>query len=895
MKIRNLPVWISLGCCALVLGCLTDKPPETSKRDLSEQVTQFGKNNTTIIPTQQILTPAGTQVELPDMRPQAIALSPDGQLLATSGKTPELVLIDPGTGSVKQRVPLPPEAVKIDGSNTSSRNLQPDKGAELSYTGLTFSRDGRHIYLSGLQGSVKVFDVESDHKVIARGSIQLPRMGTGRRVHDIPAGLTTSPDGSRLYVAMNVSNRVAEIDPAAGKVLRTFDVGNAPFDVALVRDKLYVSNWGGRRPDGSSVTGPIGNTGKVRVDPVRFIANEGSVSVVDLTSGHASTEIPAGLHSSALAATPDGKYVVVTNASSDSLSVIDTKTDSVVETISTRWQKTDPFGCSPNAVCFDNTGKTLYACNGAQNSVAVIDFNPGKSKLLGLVPTAWYPGAIAWDADRKGLDVANIKGVGSGKHIPPGDPVKFNSHQYFGTLSLIPVPDRSTLEKMTATVLDNCRRRDALAATEPPRKNVGPRPVPQRVGEPSVFKHVVYIIKENRTYDQVLGDMKQGNGDASLCVFGEIFTPNQHKICRDFVLLDNTYCVGINSAEGHQWTGSAFSTDYIERSYAGFPRSYPDGMEEKDADALAYAPTGFIWDLVLAHGKTLRDYGEFTISTSGWADTSHRGAPGFTDYYNDFVDPKGLTRIGSRPTIPSLAHHMATQTVGWNLDIPDILRAKKFIDELHEFEKAGDFPDLSIICLPNDHTSGTRAYAATPGAQVADNDLALGQIVDAVSHSKFWKDTCILAIEDDPQAGWDHVSAFRTTAYVISPYTKRGVVVHTNYNQPSLLRTIELILGLPPMNQMDAMATPMFDCFTDKPDSSPFDSVSAQVRLDEVNPPPRAIADPLRRRFAEVSETLPLAQADECPEDLLNRIIWNAQKGSKIAYPAKLAGKDDDD
>ncbi|HLZ10031.1 MAG TPA: beta-propeller fold lactonase family protein, partial [Chloroflexota bacterium] len=296
----------------------------------------------------------------------------------------------------------------------------------------------------------------------------------------------------------------------------------------LAKDKLYVSNWGGRRPDESSLTGPIGTDGKVRVDPVRFIANEGSVSVVDLTSGHATTEIPVGLHSSALAAAPDGKFVVVANANSDTLSVIDTQTDSVTQTISTRWDKSDPFGCSPNALCFDTAGKTLYACNGMQNSVAVIDFNPGSSKLLGLIPTAWYPGAIAFDADRKSLEIANIKGVGSGKHIKPGDPVKFNSHQYFGTLSLIPLPDRQALEKMTATVLDNCRRRDALAALEPARKDIPPVPVPQRVGEPSLFKHVVYIIKENRTYDQVLGDMKQGNGDESLCVFGKKFTPNQH-------------------------------------------------------------------------------------------------------------------------------------------------------------------------------------------------------------------------------------------------------------------------------------------------------------------------------------------------------------------------------
>ena len=241
---------------------------------------------------------------------------------------------------------------------------------------------------------------------------------------------------------------------------------------------------------------------------------------------------------------------------------------------------------------------------------------------------------------------------------------------------------------------------------------------------------------------------------------------------------------------------------------------------------------------------------------------------------------------------------MATQTVGWDLDIPDILRAKKFIDELHDFEKSGGHArPLHHLPAQRPTPPGRKAYSATPGAQVADNDLAFGQIVEAISHSRFWKDTCILAIEDDPQAGWDHVSAFRTTAYVISPYTKGSrAVIYTNYNQPGLLRTIELIFGLPPMNQLDAMAScPMFECFTDVPDLRPFDAVPAQVRLDEINPLPRAIADPQRRHFAEVSATLPLAEADKCPEDVLNRIIWNAQKGSKAAYPAKLAGKDDDD
>ncbi|MCL5098472.1 MAG: phosphoesterase, partial [Candidatus Omnitrophica bacterium] len=273
------------------------------------------------------------------------------------------------------------------------------------------------------------------------------------------------------------------------------------------------------------------------------------------------------------------------------------------------------------------------------------------------------------------------------------------------------------------------------------------------------------MIKENRTYDQILGDMTEGDGDPALCVFGENVTPNQHKICRDFVLLDNIYCSGILSADGHQWSDSAFATDYMEKSFAGFPRSYPDGMEDGAIDALAYSPAGFIWDNALAHGKSLRDYGEFTIGVVHWTDSNKKGMPTFLDYYRDFVDQTGLIHIGSRPTIPSLGPYINAETIGWNLDVPDAFRAAQFIKEFRQFERDGKLPSLILICLPDDHTSGTRPGSPTPAAQVADNDLAFGQIVEAVSHSVFWKDTCIFAIEDDPQNGWDHVNSFRTTAY----------------------------------------------------------------------------------------------------------------------------------
>ncbi len=837
-----------------------------------------------VTPVHQVLTPAGIQVDLPGMRPQAVALSPDGRLLATSGKTQELILIDPQSGEIKQRVALP-SSEALDPNEVSSHLLKPDKSGQLSYTGLIFSPDGSRIYLSNVDGDVKVFHVDSDGQVSGLPPIALPAANAPWRKEAIPAGLALSRDGRRLYVVLNLSNRLAEIDTATGVVLRLWPVGFAPYDVVLVGDKAYVSNWGGRIPDDDSLTGPAGKGTRVRVDPVRHIASEGSVSVIHLTEEKPVNEIMTGLHASGLTRSPNGRYVVVANAGSDTLSVIDTRTDDVVETIWAKPSPADLFGASPNALAFDPSGRTLYVANGTQNAIAVFRFRVGESKLQGLIPVGWFPGAVAYDQTRRRLVVANIKGVGLTQGLSESRANVSNSRQYRGTLSLVPIPKGRELPALTGQVLENYRYPLLKEASRRARANEPPRPVPERVGEPSVFEHVVYIIKENRTYDQVLGDIPEGNGDPSLCIFGDEITPNQHKMVREFVLLDNTYCSGILSADGHQWSDSAFATDYMEKSFAGFPRSYPDGMEDSDVDALAYAPSGFIWDNAIAEGKTLRDYGEFAITETSWVDPDKKGRPAFLDYYRDFVDQTGLINIRSRPAIESLRPYLNMQTVGWDMDIPDVFRAAQFIKELREYERRGTLPHLIIICLPNDHTSGTRYGAPTPAAQVADNDLAFGQIVEAISHSQFWAKTCIIAVEDDPQAGWDHVSGYRTTAYVISPYTKRHAVVSTQYNQTSILRTIELILGLPPMNQFDATATPMSDCFTTKPDFTPFTAVPTNVPLDQMNPKPRAISNPTLRKDAIASARLPLEEVDRCPEDVLNRILWRAMKGPREPYP----------
>ncbi|HRI14869.1 MAG TPA: alkaline phosphatase family protein [Verrucomicrobiota bacterium] len=904
---RSIPLWLlviifgwgSAGCAARV---------ESAKVANLETVGRRGTNRA-VLPVNQVVTPLGVQVELPGLRPQGLALSPNGRVLVASGKTSELIVLDPLTGAILQKVGLPNEKLNEPAPPIVSPNiLQPDKEGQLSFTGLVFSPDGRRLVLSNVDGSLKVFNVASNGMVTASYSIPLPNANAPRRKEEIPSGLAWSTDGTRLYVCGNLSNTLLELDAGTGQVRRTFEVGVAPYDVVLVGNKAYVSNWGGRRPQPGDLVGPAGRGTEVRVDPVRHIANEGSVSVIPLGgaggAGNAPTEILTGLHASALAVSPNGRYVVCANAASDNLSVIDTRSDTVVETIWVKPKPSDLFGASPNALAFDRSGKKLYVANGTQNAVAVVAFDPSdrESRLLGLVPVGWFPGAVVVDAPRSKLYVANIKGLPARprpyKEAPVGSGAEgFNSHQYSGSLSLVPVPRSSDLPKLSETVWRNLRRERVADALQLPRSGQPARAIPERIGEPSLIKHVVYVIKENRTYDQVLGDLPQGNGDPRLCIFGERITPNLHKLVREFVLLDNTYCAGILSADGHQWSTTAFATDYMEKSFAGFPRSYPDGMGEDEDDALAYSPAGFIWDSALKHGISIRDYGEFMAPAVKWRDSKKKGAPDFLACYRAWKGEVNDVIFASYPMVETIRPFSPTNYVGWDMSVPDQYRADFVIKELNDFVAKGTFPRLTIICLPNDHTSGTSKGTPTPAACVADNDLAFGRIVEALSHSPFWKEMAILAIEDDPQAGWDHVSGYRTTAYVASPYAKRGVTVSTQYNTTSLLRTIAQILGMKPMNQFDASALPMWDAFTDSPDFTPFTAVPNQVPLDQMNPDPKALHEPVLRGDALASAQMNFREVDRAPEDQLNRILWRAMKGTAEPYPewAVTAGTEEEE
>ncbi len=844
-----------------------------------------GSNPGTYVTPVAVITPAGHRIDLAGMRPQVLVLSPDRKSLITSGKTNKLIVINPDTNEVTQTIDFPSKEQTTEPDISSPNILKPDSAALVSYTGLVYTKDGKRVYMSNVGGSIKVFSVAADGMHASSHTIPLPDAKAPRRAQEIPSGIAIDEEAGKLFVCGNLSNSLIEINLPDGKVERKFPVGVAPYDVVVHKNKAYVSNWGGRIPSEGDLTGPAGRGTTVRVDPIRHIANEGTVSIVDLKTGTIETTL-VGLSPSDLALSPDGKYLVCANTNSDTLSILSTDTGKVVETVWVNAKQSDLYGAAPNALAFNAEGDTLFVANGSQNAIAVMSFDPddkGDTRLKGLIPVGWYPGAIVYDPSRKQIGVANLKGLPSKPSMKESS-AGFNSHQHNGSISIVPVPNAEQLAILSEQVSKNMRRSAIRDAALPPRLNQPPRPIPQRIGEPSVIEHVVYVIKENRTYDQVLGDIERGNGDPGLCIFGRNITPNQHRLAEQFVLLDNTYCCGILSADGHQWSTSALSTAYLEKSFAGFPRSYPDGMGEDEADALAYSPAGFIWDNAVLHRKSIRNYGEFMMPKVRYREVGKKGTP---DYMSCFRTWKGADEVvfASAPAIESIRDFSPSTYVGWSMQVPDQVRADFILKELAEFEQKGSYPSLTLICLPNDHTSGTSAKFPTPASSMADNDLAFARIVEGLSHSKFWPKMAIFGIEDDPQAGWDHVSGYRTTAYCISPYARREQTVSTRYNTTSVLRTIEQILGMPPMNQFDAGATPMFDCFQELPNFTPYESVASNVPLDQLNSPTSAIVDPIRRKFAEKSATINFVEIDHAPEDLLNRILWNAMRGNQ-PYPA---------
>ena len=706
-----------------------------------------------------------------------------------------------------------------------------------------------------------------------------------------------------LFVVLNGNNQLVKIDLSNDAVVWESPTGVAPYGVVIANNKVFVTNWAGPLPVAGNEKETAGVPyGEAYIDPKTGATAMGTVSVFDSETGKALSEINVGLHPNDIIASPDKHYIYVSNGNSDNVSVILTDDMKVVSTIDVKLDshQNSFIGDTPNAMAIDSTGSTLYVANGLDNALAVIQLGAdarlngsGSTRIKGFIPTEAYPGGIVLRKNM--LYVMNLEGQGarvnsketklaaSKDHGPSG---AFNSHKQKATLSFIPVPNDAELKAYTQKVKETNLSFRHEVTRQSPRKNIAPRPMPERIGEPSVFKHVVYIIKENRTYDQVLGDMKEGRGLASLCTFGEQVTPNHHKLARDFVLLDNYYVSGKCSAEGHQWTDAAMVTDYVEKSVRAWFRSYPHVQE----DALVYGEKGFIWNNAADHGKTVRIYGE--ASQPRYENEKEMT---WTKIYDDYKAGKPF-RFHNTSTISRVRPLLSQNFPGSDdLKITDQIRADAFIKELKEFEAMpGDqFPNLSIMALSVNHTVGTRPGFPTPRAMVADNDLALGRIIEAISKSRFWKETVIFVTEDDSQAGWDHVSAYRTTGFVISPYSRLQKTVSTNYNQTSMVRSIEQILGIPPMNIMDASAGPMFDCFDNRPVLNAYAYVPNNIPLNEMNAPLAGLKGK-QLHYAKLSLRSEYDRIDRGDDATMNEILWHYSKGEK-PYPKKFAGKDEDD
>lgn len=844
--------------------------------------------NPNLLPYNRWIDPAGSQIYFgaPNLENHAldVALSPDEKWVAVEGRY-EVVILSAETGKLVGNLPL--------------TGLIPAQSLMNTFSGICWIQEANQYKLYwgavGNKGISFVMEATWDSNKLT-GSDSFTFETEAPAATALPNEILVQKESGRnyLYVVLNGTNQVVKLDFATKTKIWTSPVGVAPFGITKANDKIYVTNWAGSVPDKNDLNVAGVPWGSAKVDPRTGATREGTVSVLDPETGKALKEITVGLHPNDIIASADGKFIFVANANSDCVSAISTVTDEVSEIIPVRLNADDNsfWGDSPNGLGLSKDGRILYVANGMDNALSVIELGKKSgansseniSEIEGFIPTGAYPGAVVVSGKNE-LFVANIEGEGA--KIPSQAEaslnVSYNSHKQMASVSIIQVPDEKQLKAYTKTVEQSNQLFRLALLEKMPRKSAKPVCVPERIGEPSVFKHVLYIIKENRTYDQILGDMKKGDGDSTLTIFGRKITPNTHALCDQYMLLDNFYASGKCSAEGHQWTDASIVTDYIEKDVRAWIRSYPHVQE----DALVYAPTGFIWDNALKHGKNVRIYGE--ASTPEY-DKMHTWASIYQGFlknerfeFTNHTTIKPVEAILS-PAYPSYDNHR----------IPDALRAQAFIQELKNYEQMdGDqLPELMVMALPNDHTGGTRPGLPTPRAMVADNDLALGRIIEALSKSRFWQNTVVFVTEDDSQSGWDHVSAYRTVGIVISPYSRTGEVMRTNYNQPSMVRTIEQILGLQPMNIMDATAKPMFDCFRSQTDLTPYQTIKNLIPLDEMNPPLSALKG-TALHFAEKSMEPQFDGIDSGDDGLFNRILWYAMKG-KERYPKHFNGKDED-
>lgn len=772
------------------------------------------------LPNQWSLKPAGKQLTIGDF-PVNIVLHPHEEtaaILHAGYGEHEIVIVDLAALKVISRVAI---------SET--------------FCGLCFTPDGKMLYASGAgQEIIHQYQYEKgylhDHQQI--------RIAEPKEKF-VPAGMSTSGDGRTLYVACAWGGTMAIVpvdDPSKLRHVR-FQPEDYPYTTLPTKNgqRLYVSLWG-----------------------------RAAVAVVDLKMGpdsqvekiEATWEVEP--HPTEMLLSPDESLLYVACANSNSVHVVDTQTGKTLEVIRSALYAQAPNGSTPNSLALSPDGMVLLIANADNNNLAIIDVSErGRAKSLGFIPVGWYPTSVRFGGSGKDgkIYVSNAKGLMSKSNRngptpgadPPANVREYIAGLFHGTLGVINSPSPTEMAKYTRTAFECSPLRENNEPVATPRE--ANNPVPSKVGDASPIKHCLYIIKENRTYDQVFGDLPQGNGDPSLCIFPDKVTPNHHALAREFVLLDNFYVESEVSADGHEWSMAAYASDFVEKSWPLLYRGSREGKlkyPSEGAFKIAWPSSGYIWDRCKVAEVSYRSYGEFI------AEPAKAGG-------------------GRTAKVPALEGHFDPNFHGYDLNYPDVKRAARFIEELQRFEKEGQMPRFTILRLPNDHTHGTAAGKPTPTAMVADNDLALGQIIEALSQTRFWKETAVFVVEDDAQNGSDHVDAHRTVALVISPYTKRGFVDSNMYSTASILRTMELILGLKPMTQFDAAALPMYHSFSAKPDLTPFKHRPAGVNLTAVNAK--------NAWGAELSRTFDFSKEDAADDLLLNEVVWRSVRGPNSSMP----------
>ncbi len=777
----------------------------------------------TLLPNGWRIAPAGRHLDAGDL-PLAMALHPDGRHLVITNNgwsQPSLRVVDLELGEVVQRMPL-----------------------DHAWLGLAWHPDGRRLYSSGAaDNSIREVEWRNEKLVPGRTLVLAPpqKSGWGGAMESpgFVGGLALSPDARVLYAAQVYGKAVAAVDVETGSVLARATLPAEAYATAVPADgsAVYVSVWGGSR-----------------------------VSVFEPRTLRPLAEIVVGEHPNAMAFSKDQKRLFVACANTNAVWVIDLAARRAIERIGVALAPQAPPGSTPNALALSRDGATLLVANADNNTVAVVDVtHPGESRFRGFIPTGWYPTAVAFDPRSERILVLSGKGLSSAANprgpspVVPGADQQYIARLLNGALSILPVPDPKALAAMTERVFAISAYNEGRRL-EPPGRPEG-SPIPGRVGEPSPIKHVFYVIRENRTYDQVLGDVAKGNGDPNLTLFGEDVTPNAHAIASEFVLFDSFYVDAEVSNDGHAYSTAAYATDAVEKLwptlYGGRGGIYmSEGGHEirNNYGNLAAPADGYIWDFANRAGVSVRSYGEF----ASW---ETKGGP-------------------VTATVPGLQGKVHPSYPPYDLSIPDNERVDVWLEEFRRFEKEDGLPRLNIIRLGGDHTEGTRPGALTPRAMVAENDIALGRVVEAISKSRFWAESAILVLEDDAQNGPDHVDAHRSVLLLASPWAKRGAVDSTLYTTSGILRTIELILGLPPMSQYDAAATPLFNAFAAKADPAPYDVRPARVNIRETN---REDAP-----GAQASLRMNMVEADLAPERELNEILWKSVKGADAVMPPPI-------